>query len=190
VRRHDLTTLSSDRLLALLYEVRKLDPELVEIANKLVPEAGAYLPAHHIELLVRDEMSESDVRREVQRQKRFAARLEDLLSSLLRYLKLATDLDLESVIDRIDACFHDFPIITSAPRRDRALRNAISEIKKAQKTLLDAAAAISALDVSVTVDMEDFLDSYVQGSGPSPSYQFDDFLLHAPGSGVSCTRFC
>ena len=61
------TALSSDRLLALLREVRKPDPELAEIVDKLVPEAGRYLHAYQIELLVLDEISESIVRREVQR---------------------------------------------------------------------------------------------------------------------------
>jgi hypothetical protein len=101
------TTLSFDRLLALLREVREPDPELAEIANKLVPEAGRYLQAHQIELLVRDEISESIVRREVRRQKAFVARLVDLLPSLLQYLKLKSDQDLKRVIHLIDDCFHD-----------------------------------------------------------------------------------
>jgi hypothetical protein len=169
------TTLSSERLLALLREVRRQDPELTEIANKLVPEAGRYLPARQIDLLVRDEISESNVRREVRRQKGFVARLEDLLPSLLRYWKIKSDQDLERVIHVIDDCFHDFLI--PAPRRDRALRNAISEIKKAQKALLDAAAAMSALNFHVTHDMDDFLDSYLEETGPSSSSQtFDSFL--------------
>jgi hypothetical protein len=171
------TTLSFNRLLALVREVRKPDPELAEIANKLVPEAGRYLQAHQIELLVRDEISESIVRREVRRQKGFVARLEGLLPSLLQYLKLKSDQDLKRVIHLIDDCFHDFPIIMSAPRRDRALRTAISEIKKAQKTLLDAVAAMSALNFHVTADMDDFLDSYLEGIGRSSSSQkFDSFL--------------
>jgi len=143
----------------------------VEIANKLVPEAGRYLPKHQIELLVRDDIGESDARREVRRQKDFVARLEGLLPELLRYLKLKSDKELISVIRGIDGCFHDFPSITTAPRQDRARRNAISAIKKAQKTLLDAAAAMSALEVTVAVDMEDFLDSYTQETGPSSPYQ-------------------
>jgi hypothetical protein len=171
------TTLSFDRLLALVHEVRKPDPELAEIANRLVPEAGRYLQAHQIELLVRDEISDSIVRREVRRQKGFVARLEGLLPSLLQYLKLKSDQDLKRVIHLIDDCFHDFPISTSAPRRDRALRNAISEIKKAQKTLLDAVAALSALNFGVTADMDDFLDSYLERIGlSSTSQKFDTFL--------------
>ena len=110
MRRRDFTTLSFDRLLALLREVRRPDPELAEIANKLVPEAGRYLPAPHIYWLVRDEISESDVRREVQRQKGFVARLENLSPSLLRYLKLKDDQALERVLHLIDDCFYDFPL--------------------------------------------------------------------------------
>jgi hypothetical protein len=173
VRRRNFTSLSFDQLLALLHEARQLDPELTEIANKLVPEAGQYLPATAINLLVRDEISESDVRREVRRQKDFLARLGNHLPELLEYLK-KSDHRIERVIDRIDCCFHDFPVKMSAPRRDRALRLAISEIKKAQQTLLDATAAMSALDRTVAADIEDFLNSYLQASS---SYQkFDGFF--------------
>jgi hypothetical protein len=62
-------------------------------------------------------------------------------------------------------------------KTDRALRDAISEIKKAKKSLLDAAAAMSALNVAVAVDMNDFLDSYLEGtSRGSSSQEFDSFL--------------
>jgi hypothetical protein len=148
------TALSFNRLLSLLHEVRMSDPELAEIADKLVPEAGRYLSRYDIERLVRDEISESVARREIRRQKSFVTRLEGLLPSILKYLKPKNDRDsLKRVIHLIDDCFHDFPIHVSAPRRDRALRNAISEIKKAQKALLDAAAAMSALNFVVNHDV-------------------------------------
>jgi hypothetical protein len=90
-------------------------------------------------------------------------------------VKLKSEQDLKRLIHLIDDSFHDFPI--KAPRRDRALRDAISEIKKAQKSLLDAAAAMSALNSAVTHDMDDFLDSYLEGTSRSSSSQkFDSFL--------------
>jgi hypothetical protein len=174
------TTLSFDRLLSLLHEVRMSDPELAEIADKLVPEAGRYLSRYDIERLVRDEISERVARRLIRRQKSFVARLEGLLPSILKYLKPKNDQDaLKRVIQLIDDCFHDFPIHVSAPRRDRALRNAISEIKKAQKALLDAAAAMSALNFGVTHDVDTFLENHLEAIGlGSSSQKFDSFLEH------------
>lgn len=163
-------TLSLDRLLTLLREVRQPDPELAEVANKLVPEAGRYLHEHHIGLLVRDEISETEVRRELQRQKKFVARLEDLLPSLLQYLKLEDAQALKSTLHVIDDCFTDHSFIMSAPRQDRALRNAIADIKKAQETLLDAEAALSALNFALTADMDDFLDSFESVARRADSY--------------------
>ncbi|MBR0831354.1 hypothetical protein JQ596_38200 [Bradyrhizobium manausense] len=156
-----------------------IDPELAEIADKLVPEAGRYLDRHQIERLVRDGISESVARREIRREKSFVKRLETLLPSILQYLKLEGDQDLKRVIHLADDCFHDFPIIVSAPRRDRALRNAISEIKRAKTALLDAATAMSALNFRATDDMDTFLESHLEEIGLGSSFQkFDSFLEH------------
>jgi hypothetical protein len=169
-------------VLELLRAVRQPDKDYAEIANRLVPGAGDYLHAHQLELLVRDDIAIEVARTEVQRQKRYVQRLVDLLPTLLRYFEFEAEADVVRALHLIDDCFHDFPIIKSGPRRDRALRDAISTIERAEKAVGQAVTALAALDrlgIGVEIDMDHFLNAYLERVDDQSSRQdFRIFLEH------------
>jgi hypothetical protein len=169
------------RMLALLRAVRQPDKDYAEIAERLVPGARDYLHAHQLELLVRDDITVEVARGEVQRQKAFVQRLVDLLPTLLRYFKLEDEAQLVRALNLIDDCCHDFPLIESGTRRDRALRDAISAVERAEEAVGQAVAALAALRRvgSVDIDIDRFLDCYLERIGEETSRQhFDVFVEH------------
>jgi hypothetical protein len=171
-------------VLELLRAVREPDKDYAEIADRLVPGAGDYLHPWDLELLVRDDLALDVARREVQRQKAFVGRLVDLLPTLLRYFKLKTKADVLRTVHLIDDCFHDFPIIKSGPRRDRAVRDGISAIERAEKVVGQAITALAALQqFGVDIDIERFRRSYLERTGDKSSGRFfnvflEDLRLH------------
>jgi hypothetical protein len=176
----DPIRLDRARVLDLLRAVREPDKEYAEIAERLVPGAGDYLPTSELELLVRDDLAVEVARREVQRQEAFVRRLVDLLPTLLCYLKCETEAQVISALHLIDDCFHDFPIIMSGARRDRALRDAISAVQRAEEVVGQAVTALGALHgIGVDDDIDRFLDSYLERISDKSSRQdFDTFLKH------------
>lgn len=97
----ELDRIRLDRMgvLELLRAARETDEEYVKIGERLVSGAGDYLPAGQLELLVRDDLTAEVARREIQRQKAFVRRLEELLPSLLRYFRKSAKADVVRAVE-------------------------------------------------------------------------------------------
>ena len=174
------SNINRTRVLELLRAVREPDKDFAEIAERLVPGARDYLHSWDLEHLVRDDLPVEVARREVQRQKEFVGRLVDLLPTFLGYFELKTERDVLKIVNLIDDCCHDFPIIKSGARRDHALRDAVSTVERAEEAVGQAVAALSALDrVEVLFDVDHFLDGYLEKIGDKSSRQsFNTFREH------------
>jgi len=166
-------TLDRKGVLKLLQAAREIDKEFVEIGDRLVPEAGAHLRESDLINLILDDLPYPIARQEVQKQKAFVGRLTDLLPTLLRYFKFQSVDHVVGALLFIDDCFYRFPQIKSAPRRDRALREAIQATERAEKIVGEAITALAALPSAVSVDFQKFFDAYVEAKNKKNSRVID-----------------
>jgi hypothetical protein len=160
-------------VLELLRVTRDLDKEFVEIGNRLVAGAGDYLRQPHLYSLIRDDLPFEVARVEIQREKAFVRRLVKLLPDLLRHFTFESGGELLHAITVIDRCCEHFVEMKLAPRRDRALREALSTLKRADRLLGQAIVVLAALAEPSYVgdDIDQYLRDYVERYEPEFRYQ-------------------
>ena len=111
------------------------DWERAAVAEKIHPGAGDYLPNHMFRSVIRDEISDLDVRNAIEARKKYVERRRHLLPSILTSFSIDTDHSIRSIVLRLDDCCHDFPLIASSRSEKRSRKETISSLHSTMTSL-------------------------------------------------------